>query len=365
MTVSAPPRRPVPAVPVPHEDPEALIEEARRRARRRRMWYTAAALLAACAAASAFAGYHHGRGGSAAVRPAGERPNSNAATGSPTAKAVRNGALTILGGAGISTIGARGHLEPLFRCIGVPGCNELESIAWSPDGNRFAFGVASLGAANHTYDGLNIVDRRSGQDRHVTDSGHWFDLVWSPDASRLAFVNDGRIGLINADGTGWQWLQTGTAGHDSSPSWSPDGASLAYASDTWGSSSVYIVALTGPYAKWVVTARLLVSDASSPAWSPRGNRIAYSVNCGIRLITPAGRDMTPLSLGGCKHIGVPGIPSWSPDGRRIAVVNGRGTFVMSADGSHLSRVTRATSRLMTPAWPARRAYAPASWQPLH
>jgi hypothetical protein len=77
------------------------------------MWYAAAALLAACAAASAFAGYHHGGGGSAAVRPAGERPNSNAATGSPTAKAVSNGALTILGGAGISTIGARGHLEPL------------------------------------------------------------------------------------------------------------------------------------------------------------------------------------------------------------------------------------------------------------
>jgi Tol biopolymer transport system component len=75
--------------------------------------------------------------------------------------------------------------------------------------------------------------------------------------------------------------------------------------------------------------------------------------------------VTPLSLGGCKHIGVPGIPSWSPDGRRIAVVNGRGTFVMSADGSHLRRVTHATSRLMTPAWPARRAYAPASWQPLH
>jgi Tol biopolymer transport system component len=57
------------------------------------------------------------------------------------------------------------------------------------------------------------------------------------------------------------------------------------------------------------------------------------------------------------------LPSWSPDGRRIAIVNSHGTYVVNADGSHLRRLTRATPRLMTPVWPGRRAYAPASWQP--
>ena len=139
---------------------DALIEEARRRARRRRRLYAVSALLAGGAAASAFAGYHDGGGGGAAAPPTGGRPTAKAATAS-VARAVRNGPLTILGGAGISTIGAGGHLKLLFRCSGVPGCNELESVAWSPDGTRYAFGVACLGATNCAYNGLNIVDRRS------------------------------------------------------------------------------------------------------------------------------------------------------------------------------------------------------------
>src|SRR3954447_14086141 len=151
MSTALPPAPPrPPRVDVP-PDLEALVEEARRRARRRRRWYAASALLAAGAALSAFAGYHHG--GSAGARPSQERANANAATGASAGKTVRNGALTILAGSNISTIGASGRLKALFRCSGAKGCNELESVAWSPDGNRFAFGVGSLGATNFTANG--------------------------------------------------------------------------------------------------------------------------------------------------------------------------------------------------------------------
>src|SRR6266516_229099 len=184
MSTTLRPAPPRPPRVEPPQDLDALIEEARRRARRRRRWYAATALLAAGAAASAFAGYHHGGGGSGGARPAGERPTAPA-TDLSAGKPVRNGALTILGGVGISAIGAGGDLKPLFRCIGVKDCNELESVAWSPDGNRLAFGVASLGATNHAYDGLNILDRHTGKDWRPIGFGHFFDLAWSPDGSRL------------------------------------------------------------------------------------------------------------------------------------------------------------------------------------
>ena len=368
MSTTLRPAPPRPSRVDPPQDPDALIEEARRRARRRRRWYAASALLAASAAANAFAGYNHGGGGGghAGIRAAGEgkAAAAHAGTGASAGNAVRNGALTILAGADISTIGARGHLERLFHCDGDKGCNELESVAWSPDGNRFAFGVGSYGEANDSYDGLNIVDRRNGKIRRITKSGHAFDLAWSPDGAKLAFVDGGRIGLINADGTGAQWLRTAGMGLNVSPTWSPDGTRIAYATDLFGHSIIRIVALSRPYN------RLLVTDGFHPAWSPRGDRIAYSVRCGIRLVTPLGQDVTPPPPRECEHIGLAGMPSWSPDGLKIALVHPgthsrtgrRGVYVMDADGGHLRRLTPATPRISAPR-SGHRAYAPVSWQP--
>jgi hypothetical protein len=358
MNTALPPAPPRPPRVDSPQDLEALIEEARRRARRRRRWYAASALLAAGAAASAFAGHHHG-GGSAGARPSQERANANAATGASAGKAVRNGALTILAGGNISTIGASGRLKALFRCSGAKGCNELESVAWSPDGNRFAFGVGSLGATNFT----PMASHR----RPAQRSGSALNGLWTLVRSGLSPDGPGSPSSIaagSADQCRWN-----RAAVDADRNCGPLLADVSgrYLASSPGDGAAAVFTSSPPPApmRSGSPSKLLVANASSPAWSPRGDRLAYSVGCGIRLITASGRDVTPPSAGGCRHIGIPGIPSWSPDGRRIAVVNGGGTFVMNADGSHLSRVTLTAPRLMTPGWPARRPYAPASWQPLH
>jgi len=87
---------------------------------------------------------------------------------------------------------------------------------------------------------------------------------------------------------------------------------------------------------------LLAAGASAPAWSPDGSTIAYRGDCGVKLVTPGGWDVTPISGPfRCQGIGVRGIPVWSPDGEKIAIgTRSRGIYLVKADGTHLSRITK-------------------------
>ena len=220
MTVTAPPRRPVPAVPVPHEDPEALIEEARRRARRRRLTYAASALFVAGAGASALFGFGGGGhpGAASAVAPSGHvarLPRSKPAPSNP-----RNGLLAIpLGGNGEGSIsafgpGMLGSPIPIFRCEAINHCWELESAAWSPDGTKLAFSVTSYGAPDYSYDGLHVLDIATGKYTKVPGRDG-YDLAWSPDGTTLAVVSRG-IFLVGANGSS-RALYPGTGDADYSP----------------------------------------------------------------------------------------------------------------------------------------------------
>jgi dipeptidyl aminopeptidase/acylaminoacyl peptidase len=265
---------------------------------------------------------------------------------------VKNGALTIMdvqanahhqgpaGWFGVSAVDARGGLHTLVRCPHRAGwCGDLESIAWSPDGRRLAFGVTSFGGTPR-YNGLHVVNLRTGRDRQLLKVGehheyNWGDISWSPDGRRLAYASDGTIALINADGSGQTVLRTGTTGHDHAPSWSPDGKWIAFATRHDGEPSVYAIRIDGSQR------RLLVQHGAAPAWSPDGTRIAFRVPNGVEFVSPSGRLLAP---GPPFRAGVPfgidGPPVWSPDGTKIAMSNYRaGTYVMNADGSHLRRLT--------------------------
>jgi hypothetical protein len=374
MTVTTPPRPPVSIPPTaapptdprdPQTDPEALIEEARRRARRRRRLYGASVLLAAAFGAGAYFGSGRGGGGSSEAPLVQEKPLVRIQAGS-TASTMSNGPLAIVafdangvgegpdGWYGLSNIGLGGRLSPVAPCPGrTTWCGEVESIDWSPDGKRLALSVTSFARAN-AFNGVHVVNPATGRDQQIVNclppECDWLDLDWSPDGSRLAFVSvvggrsNGSISLINTDGTGRTFLETPTGGSDSSPSWSPNGNWIAYAGVDEDGSAVYAIRADGSQG------RLLARHGSGPAWSPDGTKIAYRTKCGVKLITPSGKDVTPPSARKCNAIGVPGLgpPVWSPDGRQIAI-SGRasapdeatrsGTYVMNADGGDLARWT--------------------------
>jgi Tol biopolymer transport system component len=232
-----------------------------------------------------------------------------------------------------------GRLGPAYNC----NC-ELTSIDWAPDGTRLAFVAATL---NHwsAFNGIHIRNLTTGKDRHLSTRDA-FDLDWSADGRRIVYVEwgvfgdpHGTINVMSANVISTptdrreRVIYTGSEGKDSSPSWSPRGDRLVFATYSNRVSTISVIALNGP------RRTLLARHASAPAWSPLGGTIAYRSRCGIKLVTPAGRDVTPQGKRSCRAIGVVGIPFWSPDGRQIGIQTKRGIYTMNADGSELGLVT--------------------------
>jgi hypothetical protein len=366
MTVTAPPQPPRRTA---SDDLEALIEEARRRARRRRLWCAAAALLAAAGSVAVF-GRGHG-GGTHPPTARGESPVSGGLSGVATriAPIARPGQLTMIGLPGEGTPGwydistvVRGRLRPFIRCEhDAEWCGDVLSVAWARDGTRIAYSVTSVGGTAE-FNGIHIVTLRTRRDFwSLFPSGDLGpeNLEWSPDGSKLAFDSSGSIYVLTVGSFRSKRLRTGTpdGAFDFAPSWSADGTRLVFATKRQKHSSISVINLDGSHR------RLLATQASFPTWSPDGKMIAYRSSCGIKLVTPGGKDQTPAKPPfACHAIGLAGQPIWSPDGKRIAILGAPsftpGTFVMDADGRRLTLLTRATGRTFSPL-----GRGDASWQP--
>ena len=106
-------------------------------------------------------------------------------------------------------------------------------------------------------------------------------------------------------------------------------------------------------------ARLLVRSQGewkdgSPAWSPDGKRIAFyserDGNAEIYLMNADGTGLTRLTRTSADE----GYPAWSPDGRTISFDSDRDgnfdVFAMDADGGNIRPLTRHPSRDVSATW---------------
>src|SRR2546426_11001144 len=97
---------------------------------------------------------------------------------------------------------------------------------------------------------------------------------WSPDGTRIVFVHDGNIAVMNADGTGLTNLTNLTNfsifNSNSSPAWSPSGQKIAYASAS--DHRIYLMSADGSNPSPLVTT---ADQQYGPAWSPDGAQIAF------------------------------------------------------------------------------------------
>jgi len=167
---------------------------------------------------------------------------------------------------------------------------------------------------------------------------------WSQDERRIAFVRNGDLYVMRANGEAERKVADGADW----PSWSADGTFLAYESRSGSKHGVIGSGKRGQLAS------SKSEDLRYPAWAPRGKVFAYECLaedhwhiCTFDVDSGSHRVLTHANANDFA-------PAWSPDGRRIAFISDRdGTdqlFVMRAEGREIVRATTGQAEKDTPAW---------------
>jgi Tol biopolymer transport system component len=177
----------------------------------------------------------------------------------------------IAGGMNLWVIGADGsHPVRLVGGLATSGPAYLDAPSWSPDGHTIVFALKPSSGTGHIW----IVDANTRLVANLTRTPQQSERhpTWSPDGRRLAFLTDGRLTLINADGSGRRQIGRLDASGEP-PRWSPDGQWLAISnSQHSGSGWLYLAQVDGPGLRPLTPPAL---GAEQPCWSPDGRRLAF------------------------------------------------------------------------------------------
>ena len=162
---------------------------------------------------------------------------------------------------------------------------------------------------------------------------------------KIAFVSrrDGNneIYVMNPDGSN-QTNLTSNSANDFAPAWSPDGAKIAFVSNRNGNSQLFVMNADG--SNPMPLAFDIFSYPAGLSWSPDGTRIAFSASqsqiysSDIFVINSDGSHLTRLT-NATSDLDWSGDPAWSPDGTRIVFDRGfffSDLYVINADGSNLT-----------------------------
>lgn len=259
-----------------------------------------------------------------------------------------SGRWTLGGEAGVQQVSAAsGTAQVSFRAFAVAPPSGLQGQ------------IAFVSVVDPSVD-IAVVNVDGSGFKRLTHPGLDLQPAWSPDGSRIAFVNDRGDGeqhiyVMTADGTNVSRLTDGRI--DGGPAWSPDGSAIAFSSLRDGSAQ--IVALST--AKGTVTVLTdLPGFEGEPSWSPDGRQlafvsdyVAYDFVFDIYTMNADGTGQTRRTNGFDLWPGIKYYlhPAWSPDGSMIAfalgeIINDSGAMrfsvaLMSADGVFLKNLASA------------------------
>ena len=234
------------------------------------------------------------------------------------------------------------------------------SSSWSPDGQRIAFtnfenwlGINSRGdlrTMNPDGTGVAVLF-----DPNVP---LWVSTTdWSPDGTRLAFVDPyfADLAVINTDGTGVRQLPTGDENYYTSQgaAWSPDGERIGFSTQISDSQfALRTIRPDGTGLETVATAPWI----GQIDWSPDGSMIAFEwgpTTAWEHGARPEGVRWGPATGGPWNEVSGPSgrdvwNPMWSPGGAELAFLVGDSSAIdPSREIWELDLASRSTHRILT------------------
>ena len=228
--------------------------------------------------------------------------------------------------------------------------NVAQEAAWSPDGTKIAYAVATptldIWFANANGTGQTNLTNTGFDARETNPS--WSVTGKIAYERRLTSGGVPQIWTVNEDGSGQAQFSAITQPSPTGPAWSPDGLKLAFASG----GEIWVINANGTNELRLTTNATADAD---PAWSPDGAKIVFGRGTsGLATINADGTNETPLTNGNHTQ------PSWSPDGTKIAYTSG-GIWTMDAGGANQVRIFQDSSG----PFPAPSvSYSSPAWQPV-
>ena len=236
--------------------------------------------------------------------------------------------------------------------------------AVSPDGGRVVYVLRTLDReADRNVDQLWTVPTAGGTPRRLTAGTSDTAPAWSPDGTRVAFVRDGQVHVLVADG-GEPEKVTDLPLGAGAPVWSPDSSRIAFTAavdPTDGTGPLVTKGIDyqadGAGMFGAVRSQLHVVDlatgdcrqltdgdhAGQPAWSPDGHTVAFTRKVGadsdltfrtaVHLLDVDDAKAHPVVV--AFEDGIAGTVSFTDDGESLLVV---GHQELALGHAHLVRV---------------------------